>query len=316
MANENLVPYSFTPGTKAKASEMNANFNAISNSISQVSSTLSGGISTLRTDLESQISSKTDYYLTDVVRFSDGIYSAPNGIATYATNVITAKNGLSILIPSGRNSDGTLKNTSFTLDEDTTLELGSITGKYYLFLDDLSSLACWATSELGYVYKAPEQNLNWVYYDESENLWKYTSNGTDYRTLNGVVIAKVTCTSGIIDKLETLNPLGFLKETDISRVIYNCYPDYSAGVAYNAADTSVHTAPCDGIITIATCPSGVNVYQRFYINGEDVSLSFHSSGYMTRITGSFFVAKGDTFNLSLAGYSTDQFTFYPLKGAF
>ena len=48
------------------------------------------------------------------------ILEAPNGVATYGTNTVTIKKGVKILIPNGRNADGTLNNIEYTFPEDKT----------------------------------------------------------------------------------------------------------------------------------------------------------------------------------------------------
>ena len=50
-------------------------------------------------------------------KITNCILEAPNGIASYSGSTITVKSGIKVLIPYGKNEDGTFKNIEYTTDE-------------------------------------------------------------------------------------------------------------------------------------------------------------------------------------------------------
>lgn len=62
-------------------------------------------------------------------KITNCILEAPNGVATYSGNTITLKQGLKVLMPNGRNADGTLKNFEYTLSSDLQYDVPAIFDK-------------------------------------------------------------------------------------------------------------------------------------------------------------------------------------------
>ena len=95
-------------------------------------------------------------------------------------------------------------------------------------------------------------------------------------------------------------------------------PDYSAGVDY-ANDTTVHTAPSNGILEISYTVAAATIgYLK--INGIDAAASYHTSGYLTMLTGQYMLSEGDTFQITSPAYVVSGsllfiYRFYPCKGA-
>ena len=95
-------------------------------------------------------------------------------------------------------------------------------------------------------------------------------------------------------------------------------PDYSAGVDY-ANDTTVHTAPSNGVLEISYPVAAVTTgYLK--INGIDAAASFHTGGYLTMLTGQYMLSEGDTFQITSPAYVVSGslpfiYRFYPCKGA-
>lgn len=139
------------------------------------------------------------------------ILEAPNGVATYSGTTITVKQGLKVLIPNGRNADGTLNNIEYTVPQDLTLDV-SIADKwdgyfvlYEGFIDTFGIGGnIWINDEEpdvqnGYWY-SPEQNRSYYW----DNGWierkfvilgEYTFNTnftaiTDFKTYEPVSLAK------------------------------------------------------------------------------------------------------------------------------
>ena len=53
------------------------------------------------------------------------ILEAPNGVAEYTGSTVTAKQGLKVLIPNGKNTDGTFNNIEYTLTQDVTIDVSA-----------------------------------------------------------------------------------------------------------------------------------------------------------------------------------------------
>ena len=111
---DSLIPYSFVPGTKAKASEVNANFIALANEIASSNSS----ISNLSDTMNASLADKLDMDMSNTNNITNCILAAPNGVASYSGLTITVKSGLKVLIPNGLNSDNSLKNIAYTLTTD------------------------------------------------------------------------------------------------------------------------------------------------------------------------------------------------------
>lgn len=94
----------------------------------------------------------------------------------------------------------------------------------------------------------------------------------------------------------------------------SCMPDYSAGVTFTR--NADHIAPCDGVVLIFAnlyAVAGGSCYMT--ING--VRLNTDMGGNSGGTYSLYFpVAKGDTYNWTDASaVTTNNYTFYPLKGA-
>lgn len=299
------IPYAFTPGTKAKASEVNANFAAVAQELVDFKTNVATQFETVDTKITDSVADKSDNYLSETVNITNGILLAPNGVATYATSVITAKSGIKIRIPNGRNSDATLNNTTYTLPNDITLDMGSITEEGYLFLASDGTLSHWAKKDVGFVYKAPASNFYWMYYDSDLNCWKYTTNGTDYKIYKGIVIAEFKTASGIVSYLKSYNPIELLKVTDKPKVLEWMSIDYSAGIDIPLP----YTAPRKGQVIISASDWDSNDIRHIYINGIDFPL--YSNHYESSVFATMFLNVGDVVTTTLANRAV---RFYPWKG--
>ena len=315
MTSNILVPYTFTPGTKAKASEVNANFEALAVGLGEVASTTDNKINESVAELDAKIDTKTDPYLTDTVRMTNCILEAPNGVANAETSTITVFEGLKVLISDGRNSDNTLKSKTVTLDEDISVSTAEANGKYYLLMDERLNLTLKLRTEIGYNYLAPNTNLKWLYYDEVSNYWMITTLGSAYEVFKGIILAEFNCSSGVISDFKAYRSANLVKHSDIVIYLKTRHPNYSAGIGYApSAMNQVQYAPCDGIL-LTNIVSRAGEWTTFYINGVSLGQTHRTTAYLTRFTGAFLLSENDTFYTSLP--LDAQFTvvyFFPLKG--
>lgn len=107
------------------------------------------------------------------------ILEAPNGVATYSGNVITVKAGLKVLIPNGRNADGTLNNIEHTVPADITHTESN--GARTLFISSRGISGSAQTDRVQYLDYLPA-TVATTYahrcYNYKTNLWYYTSGST------------------------------------------------------------------------------------------------------------------------------------------
>jgi hypothetical protein len=266
--------------------------------------------------LQSQFNLKSDKYFTDSVRISNAILAAPNGVASYATNVITAYADLTILIPDGRNSDNSLKSKTVTLEENSTLELGAVSGNYFLLIDEEGHLSYKDREHLGYYYIAPNSSVDWVYYDDALNLWRSTADGLDYRTFSGIIIGEFVCSSGVISKLKTNSTMSLIKNSDMKQYAKLRSPDYNSGISYSVSDlTTIRRAPCDGVLVVSLVPVDYN-WMYLYIGGYYAGMATRTNSYLSRLTGQYLLAENELFSVNMnADPQHSIMIFYPMKGA-
>ena len=253
------------------------------------------------------------------------ILEAPNGVMELAADGInfTLKQGLKVLIPNGRNADGTLKNIEITLSADNTynrLSASSGNVMYYAFVDSAGGSHTTTIYQAGlsadkskyivsgnsFLYVALDLNKTLLYSSDtqtwSEVSWAYV--GKLYKTSSG-------------STLRPEQPICLLKQSDIPLLMEWGMPDYSAGVDY-ANNTTVKTAPSNGVLVISYCVNAQTTGY-FKINGKNIAANFHTSVYGTMVTGQYMLSKGDTFQITSVGSATTSIPFicrfYPCKGA-
>ena len=184
---DSLIPYTFVPGTKARASEVNANFAAVAEAIN----TSNGAISNLSTEMNTALEGRLDLGMSNSHNMTNCIVAAPNGVASYSSLTITAKSGLKVLMPNGRNSDGTLKNTVYTLSNDISSTDTTSSGNrlfavtsagalLFLYKDcflygDNSSKPSSLDSANTYVYFAKDQNKMYTTSGSTTANWSETN---------------------------------------------------------------------------------------------------------------------------------------------
>ena len=271
---------------------------------------------------------------TNWVNIVDGLYNkitncilaAPNGVATYSGSTITVKQGLKVLMPNGRNADGTLKNIEYTLQSDVSVSLPSDrNGIEFITLTNNGELAYWDTNDVGYIYKEPQSNLNWKYYDEDDNIYKYTINGASYVDSLEVPVLLANVTNGVIISLTPYQPVELLKRSDKAEISHWATPDsyrIQANIFNSTVTTSrqIFTPPCDGVVVIG-CDSTVKVFLTASENRTAGTITYaamavgKTGGGCQR--GWVIVSKGDIVEVQTStGTTTLVFSrFTPLIGA-
>ncbi|OLA94528.1 MAG: hypothetical protein BHW64_03295 [Candidatus Melainabacteria bacterium LEY3_CP_29_8] len=209
--NQNAIPYTFIPGTKAKATEVNANFTFFKDKIDEIQTSLSstsGELDTFVTDTEGDIQdlqdTKCDKKLNESGFITNCIIEAPNGVVSYSGSVVTAYSGLKVLIPDGKNDDGSLKNIEYTLSENVINDFSNTTIAGGLYIDNSGNLYAYASEKEG---TTVDSNYTGAFYNQSTNYINPVSSGVVDETKQLCRIADIKITSGTIDYFLSYQPL-------------------------------------------------------------------------------------------------------------
>ena len=241
------------------------------------------------------------------------ILEAPNGVASYSGSTIIVKSGIKVLIPFGKNEDGTLKNIEYTTDERVYTETTSRSENAVI------SIAIDYNGRINaYVnYFSQEENPNTPYtcwYKPSENNF-YTSDGESYFSLTRIIPILFYKSSNLqIINVIPYNTVDLLKRSNKSEISgwgmpSNKYIDLTLG-----ASGSTYTAPANGYVMLAS----------FVLSADgQVWLENYSAKMESRITAKGLwaytltlpVKKGDVIYLGYQNsFTQGTFTFTYAEG--
>lgn len=223
-----LIPYSFVPGTKAKAQEVNANFIALSEHMQETQTTLSTQLTEMETSISDRINSVesamsencADSSLVNTGAITNTILLAPNGTVEYDGQTLTVKKGLQVLIPDGLTDNHRLKNIEYTTEEPLTKTATNFQNtQTVLFLSNEGTLDLVTQTYVLYKNTTPTtllHNLHW--YNTDENQWyKYVSSESRWAKISEVPIAVITWnSSNIISAVKPTTPLNLVKHSDLN----------------------------------------------------------------------------------------------------
>ncbi len=209
--SQNAIPYTFIPGTKAKATEVNANFtflkdkvDGIQTSLSSTSGELDTFMSDTQTDIQELQNAKCDKKLNQSGFITNCIIKAPNGVVSYSGNNVTAYNGLTVLIPNGKNEDGSLKNIQYTLENDVVKDFSNTTISGALYIDNAGTLHAYATEKEG---TSCGSTFSGVFYNTSTNFINPVASGVVNETIKLCRIGEIDVESGSINSFTSYQPL-------------------------------------------------------------------------------------------------------------
>lgn len=183
-------------------------------------------------------------------KITNCILEAPNGVATYSGSTITIKAGLKVLIPNGRNADGTLNNIEYTTDEKVYTEQTprSENEDITIAIDNNGRINTYLN------YFSQEENPNTPYtcwYKPSENNF-YTSDGQSNFSLAIIVPILFYKSSNLqITNVIPYSTVDLLKRSNKSEISgwgmpSNKYIDLTLG-----ASGTPYTAPANGYFNIS-----------------------------------------------------------------
>lgn len=315
-----LIPYSFIPGTKAKANEVNANFISIADAIDNTKQYTVDEIASLDTKFQNKIEDlvptipKKD--LTDANYLTNCIIEAPNGVAEFNADSVTLNKGLRVLIPDGRNENGSLKNIDLTLEEDTSFSCYVGNEKRQIFLNAKGTGESYKDLAVFYSLSTPiVHHTNSLWFNQRENKWFITNNsGTSWKETSLVYIGKITSDATSITAIETAQPINILKNTDVNLIMDWSMPDYTSGIV--KPTNTVLQSECNAFLVVYGGWNAMNIeicnlfvgYQKD--NLKRINSCRIGGGANDRLTVTFFIPKGIWYLID--GYSEAQ--IYPLKG--
>ena len=187
-------------------------------------------------------------------KITNCILEAPNGVATYSGSTITVKQGLKVLIPNGRNADGTLKNIERTLTQDENLTITGLspdrtTYALLVYPDNLGIRRFLTTCQkFNDLPTSVTDQYSWGIYCEETNL-AYMTSGSTTANWQPLTCAHIGIFYGSESTIEYFNPfetINLLKQSDKSQISgwgmpSNKYIDLTLG-----ASGSTYTAPANG----------------------------------------------------------------------
>ena len=243
------------------------------------------------------------------------ILEAPNGVLTYSGNTITAKQGLKVLIPNGRNTDGTLNNIEYTLENDITK---TVTTTYehqdFIFIKNNGTCFTYGSESIDFYNKladrpAPATGIYKCCFVAETNLWYVTTNGSSYEELKMAKLGSYfNNASSQITKLNIDEPINLLKQSDKSEISGWGMPsgkfiDLSVGTS-----GATYIAPANGYYYTRT-------YGRsFYLGNGRTNAEHQPLNSSSYIGATISVHKGEQISYSYSGGRNDVFRFIYAEG--
>ena len=230
------------------------------------------------------------------------ILEAPNGVATYSGTTITVKQGLKVLIPNGRNADGTMNNIEYTLPQDLTYTNPfAYNSEYYLWLTYSNGTCAVTGASTSIPFLAQEEQPdiffanNCIWYKPSENLIYFTANypTTPFTPVRVCFLGKFTSTaSNTVTSFTAYPTLEIIKRTDPEIQAPYVYRSYRNGNSWYKlwSDGFIEQG---GIVSAAKNGDVVTFLQPYSTVVLDIQLtciwigSNYNSGYNTATRQNF-----------------------------
>ena len=153
------------------------------------------------------------------------ILEAPNGVATYSGTTITLKQGLKVLVPNGRNADGSLKNIEYVLSADTSYNaavesLTSYTRNIIIFVGSNNMAVSSLSDNIPLYYQETQPSKFFAgfayWYNTAENKVYYSNGNSVFTESLAIIIGSYTINSSAITTLKTDKAVNLLKYSDLS----------------------------------------------------------------------------------------------------
>lgn len=311
-----LIPYTFTPGSKARAQEVNANFIAVAEGIDSNRQFTLDEVKKINTNVDENISKKD---LSNTTSLTNVILEAPNGVAGFDGTIITVKAGLRVLIPNGRSSDGTFKNIDYKFETNKTFNLTDKTNDtYYFGVKTNGSIVLRVYKDLIESEQRPDVTRNITWYDSKNNYWyNYTYSTDTWEKIEmSPILGTFQLTDNTISNFEAYKPYKLLDNSKKREVIKWLLPDYSRLIQLTSAQmTKGYTVPTDGyFICAGSYPAFSTGSFWCYVNDIIITSGARNTSYAStgNIEPIIPVSAGDIVKYSANVYDPPKFA--PMKG--
>lgn len=269
-------------------------------------------------------------------QIKDCILSAPNGVASINSNVISVPAGMILLGANGRSSDFKMVNLR-SMSQFSSISISWVTKEVGLvFYDCVKNNIKYCKESLYFEQDtAPDtSDISAIWYSPRKNTYAtYSSSSSTWSETVLVQVAKFTTNSlGIVQTFNPTYPLTIATEIDVSKkaditlvntkadinlanteptadfvsVVYGrLTPDYSRGKGVSSGYTATEPGWFCWVLQ-----SGGLYFRSCYINGQRVGVAFNTYGDRTGGGNAFVpVNTGDTIT-----FDAGSATFYPING--
>lgn len=309
--SNSLIPYSFTPGAKAKAQEVNANFIALAEKIEENREYTTGQIAETVEKIEQSTAEsenkKADKNLGNTPLIANCVLDAPNGVIEVSENVITVKKGLKVLIPDGFNLDGTPKNIEYELSEDVQVQTvkNSFLNCVYVTPTGCNYAQAYVQSE-----QTPYTKRG-LWYKLSENMmYLYNADSNAWEKINAVVLVLYENTADTAVIYQTVKPYSLLTSFDKQSIINWLMPCYGKWVQ-KAWDTK-HIAMKNGYMYMFTVTND-DKWTNFDINGVNHMMNWCNYGNISASCILMPLKRGDEYR-AYGNSNSSYLYFLPMEG--
>ncbi len=320
--------------------DLNGNNNIIDAAIGKLSTltttektSLVGAINELDTskaDIDlSNLSGAGENHFLNKRQITNCILEAPNGVATYTTSggasTITAQEGLTVLIPNGRNADGTMNNITATVSNPVASQLTNETA----ITATIQAIILYDNSNQGVVFSnypdyiisneepssLPYSIATW-FSPVQNKFFRTMDTGTTWEEKQYVPIATATLTFNnsmyaTITSLNTFETADLLKRTDKFEISTWPMPSLTYSNLTLGASGSLYTAPAAGWVWI----EGTSTSQYGWVQ----AVSEVGNGQLARAANDAIqcytpVRAGGTFRVWYNDINVDYFRFNYAQG--
>lgn len=253
---------------------------------------------------------------------SDNIEQLFNGFG-YIGSSLWVDKGIKVLIPNGKNFNGTLKNIEVVTSKLQMLTaLVDKTAPVYITIDELGNISeCAnemslfaqdeepASTSNSIVWFSPQNNISKEITTSNPNWTVITKVFPFSYTSNSIRIVSFDVTNcfRIVDYKNYIDN-NFVSKNNLAPIM----PDYSSGISQSLSTN--YTASCDGVILFHV--SDYNTTSTLVINGTSYKVQVLSSNQLSSAFCSVPIPKGTVYNLTQGRtYSVQYLYFFPLKGA-
>jgi hypothetical protein len=279
-----------------------------------VASAMSGGL-------------ETGQYITNCILESYG-----DIISSFSSTYIILRAASRLLIPNGRNPNGTLLNIDYTFASTrqiTVTSAGQADTNRYLFLvynSSAGSLTTSTNSQFNVIASTTTPTISPLigptvdWFNPDDNVWRRTTNrGTSWTTVIQMPIARYDCSSSAITAVRGRKVSEILNNFDAHRIAGWPMPSDKHIDITQGASGNTYIAPADGWINIILVTTNTNGWCSISLH-NDSGISILVDGTTTYASGRTItticpIAARSKFGVTYNDVNFDTFRFIYAKGA-